>query len=193
MPCPTASRPFRSSTAGQSALTRKDYASDPEVRLVPGCSGYIILNTVQSFPARLGAEEGEHRLRLGIGCSSRFPYYLDTFGMHSRSMARTGDRDRARHGPPDLSVWVVTGDGDALSIGGNHLIHALRRNVNLTILLFNNRIYGLTKGSTPHVRDREDHEVHPGRLRRHPVQSGEPCAGRGDLRRPAASTMTADT
>ena len=122
----------------------------------------------------------------GIGCSSRFPYYMNTYGMHSihgRAPAIATGLSTSR---PDLSVWVVTGDGDALSIGGNHLIHALRRNVNLKILLFNNRIYGLTKGSVlPHVRGRQDHQVDAVRLGRQPVQPGVARARRGGhLRRP---------
>ncbi len=130
----------------RAAPTRKDFASDQEVRWCPGCGDYIILNTVQAFLPELGLRKENIVFISGIGCSSRFPYYLDTFGMHSihgRAPAIATGLATAR---PDLSVWVVTGDGDALSIGGNHLIHALRRNVNLTILLFNNRIYGLTKG-----------------------------------------------
>src|SRR4051794_25355864 len=126
--------------------TRKDYTSDQEVRWCPGCGDYIILAAVQAFLPSLGLRRENIVFVSGIGCSSRFPYYLDTYGMHSihgRAPAIATGLATAR---PDLSVWVVTGDGDALSIGGNHLIHAMRRNVNLTILLFNNRIYGLTKG-----------------------------------------------
>ncbi len=125
---------------------RKQYASDQEVRWCPGCGDYAVLAAVQSFLPDLGLERENIVFVSGIGCSSRFPYYLDTYGMHSihgRAPAIATGLAVAR---PDLSTWVVTGDGDALSIGGNHLIHALRRNVNLTILLFNNRIYGLTKG-----------------------------------------------
>ena len=125
---------------------RKDYTSDQEVRWCPGCGDYIILNAVQGFLPSLGLKRENIVFVSGIGCSSRFPYYLDTYGMHSihgRAPAIATGLATAR---PDLSVWVVTGDGDALSIGGNHLIHAMRRNVNMTILLFNNRIYGLTKG-----------------------------------------------
>ena len=132
--------------AGDAKHTKKDFASDQEVRWCPGCGDYIILNTVQSFLPELGLRKENLVFVSGIGCSSRFPYYLDTYGMHSihgRAPAIATGLATAR---PDLSVWVVTGDGDALSIGGNHLIHALRRNVNMTILLFNNRIYGLTKG-----------------------------------------------
>jgi 2-oxoglutarate/2-oxoacid ferredoxin oxidoreductase subunit beta len=126
--------------------TRKDFTSDQEVRWCPGCGDYIILNAVQGFLPTLGLRRENIVFVSGIGCSSRFPYYLDTYGMHSihgRAPAIATGLATAR---ADLSVWVVTGDGDALSIGGNHLIHAMRRNVNLKILLFNNRIYGLTKG-----------------------------------------------
>ena len=116
------------------------------MRWCPGCGDYAVLKAVQSFLPDLGLRRENIVFVSGIGCSSRFPYYLDTFGMHSihgRAPAIATGIATARE---DLSVWVVTGDGDALSIGGNHLIHALRRNVNMTILLFNNRIYGLTKG-----------------------------------------------
>ncbi|CCH79522.1 Putative Ferrodoxin oxidoreductase beta subunit (Putative pyruvate synthase (porB)) [Nostocoides japonicum T1-X7] len=128
------------------AQTKRDFTSDQEVRWCPGCGDYIILAAVQSFLPELGLRKENIVFVSGIGCSSRFPYYLDTYGMHSihgRAPAIATGLAASRE---DLSVWVVTGDGDALSIGGNHLIHALRRNVNLTILLFNNRIYGLTKG-----------------------------------------------
>jgi 2-oxoglutarate/2-oxoacid ferredoxin oxidoreductase subunit beta len=127
-------------------LKAKDFKSDQEVRWCPGCGDYAILAAVQSFLPELGLEREKIAFVSGIGCSSRFPYYLNTYGMHSihgRAPAIATGLATARR---DLSVWVVTGDGDALSIGGNHLIHALRRNVNLKILLFNNRIYGLTKG-----------------------------------------------
>ena len=124
----------------------KDFTSDQEVRWCPGCGDYVILNTIRNFLPELGLKRENIAFVSGIGCSSRFPYYLETYGFHSihgRAPTIATGLALAR---PDLSVWVVTGDGDALSIGGNHLIHALRRNVNLTILLFNNRIYGLTKG-----------------------------------------------
>ena len=126
--------------------TKKDYTSDQEVRWCPGCGDYAVLAAVQGFLPTLGLKRENIVFISGIGCNSRFPYYLDTFGMHSihgRAPAIATGLATARE---DLSVWVVTGDGDALSIGGNHLIHALRRNINLKILLFNNRIYGLTKG-----------------------------------------------
>ena len=127
-------------------LTTKDFKSDQEVRWCPGCGDYAILAAVQSFMPELNIPRERIVFVSGIGCSSRFPYYMNTYGMHSihgRAPAIATGLCVTR---PDLSVWVVTGDGDALSIGGNHLIHALRRNVNLKILLFNNRIYGLTKG-----------------------------------------------
>jgi 2-oxoglutarate ferredoxin oxidoreductase subunit beta len=124
----------------------KDFTSDQEVRWCPGCGDYVILNTIRNFLPELGLRRENIAFISGIGCSSRFPYYLETYGFHSihgRAPTIATGLALAR---PDLSVWVVTGDGDALSIGGNHLIHALRRNMNITILLFNNRIYGLTKG-----------------------------------------------
>ncbi|BDD74108.1 2-oxoacid:ferredoxin oxidoreductase subunit beta [Streptomyces violaceoruber] len=124
----------------------KDFKSDQEVRWCPGCGDYAILAAVQGFMPQLGLARENIVFVSGIGCSSRFPYYMNTYGMHSihgRAPAIATGLATSRR---DLSVWVVTGDGDALSIGGNHLIHALRRNVNLKILLFNNRIYGLTKG-----------------------------------------------
>jgi 2-oxoglutarate ferredoxin oxidoreductase subunit beta len=124
----------------------KDFKSDQEVRWCPGCGDYAILSTVQSFLPDLGLKRENIVFVSGIGCSSRFPYYLDTFGLHSIHGRAPAIATGLATSRPDLSVWVITGDGDALSIGGNHLIHALRRNVNLKILLFNNRIYGLTKG-----------------------------------------------
>jgi 2-oxoglutarate ferredoxin oxidoreductase subunit beta len=135
-----------SENGGLIQLTRKDFVPDNEVRWCPGCGDYAILAAVQGFMPELGIARENIVFVSGIGCSSRFPYYMNTYGMHSihgRAPAIATGLSTAR---PDLSVWVVSGDGDALSIGGNHLIHALRRNVNLKILLFNNRIYGLTKG-----------------------------------------------
>jgi 2-oxoglutarate ferredoxin oxidoreductase subunit beta len=126
--------------------TRKDFTSDSEVRWCPGCGDYAILAAVQGFMPELGIRRENVVCISGIGCSSRFPYYLDTYGLHSIHGRAPAIATGLATSRPDLAVWVITGDGDALSIGGNHLIHALRRNVNLTILLFNNRIYGLTKG-----------------------------------------------
>ncbi|MFC4783077.1 2-oxoacid:ferredoxin oxidoreductase subunit beta [Nocardioides sp. MAHUQ-72] len=126
--------------------TGKEYTSDQEVRWCPGCGDYAVLKAVQGFLPDLGLRRENIVFVSGIGCSSRFPYYLDTYGMHSIHGRAPSIATGIATAREDLSVWVVTGDGDALSIGGNHLIHALRRNVNMTILLFNNRIYGLTKG-----------------------------------------------
>lgn len=126
--------------------SRKDWATDQEVRWCPGCGDFGILAAVQMLLPTLGVRRENTVFVSGIGCSSRFPYYMNTYGMHSihgRAPAIATGLATAR---PDLDVWVITGDGDALSIGGNHFIHALRRNINLTIILFNNQIYGLTKG-----------------------------------------------
>jgi 2-oxoglutarate ferredoxin oxidoreductase subunit beta len=125
---------------------RKEFTSDQEVRWCPGCGDYAVLAAVQGFLPELGLKRENIVFVSGIGCSSRFPYYLDTYGMHSIHGRAPAIATGLATSRKDLSVWVVTGDGDALSIGGNHLIHSLRRNVNLKILLFNNRIYGLTKG-----------------------------------------------
>ncbi len=127
-------------------LSRKDFVSDQEVRWCPGCGDYAILAQVQKIMPELGVPREKFVFISGIGCSSRFPYYMNTYGFHTihgRAAAVASGLKLAR---PDLDVWVVTGDGDGLSIGGNHMIHTLRRNVDLNILLFNNRIYGLTKG-----------------------------------------------
>jgi 2-oxoglutarate/2-oxoacid ferredoxin oxidoreductase subunit beta len=124
----------------------KDFKTDQEVRWCPGCGDYAILAAVQAFMPELGIRRENTVFISGIGCSSRFPYYMNTYGMHSIHGRAPAIATGLASSRSDLSVWVVTGDGDALSIGGNHLIHALRRNVNLKILLFNNRIYGLTKG-----------------------------------------------
>ena len=127
-------------------LTSKDFKSDQEVRWCPGCGDYAILNVIQGFMPELGLSRERIVFVSGIGCAARFPYYMQTYGMHSIHGRAPAIATGLAVTRPDLSVWVVTGDGDALSIGGNHLIHSLRRNVNLKILLFNNEIYGLTKG-----------------------------------------------
>ena len=127
-------------------LTAKDFKTDQEVRWCPGCGDYAILAAMQSFMPELGIERERLVFISGIGCAARFPYYMQTYGMHSIHGRAPAIATGLATSRPDLSVWVVTGDGDALSIGGNHLIHALRRNVNVKILLFNNQIYGLTKG-----------------------------------------------
>jgi 2-oxoglutarate ferredoxin oxidoreductase subunit beta len=133
-------------TGTVATLTKKDFTSDQEVRWCPGCGDYAILSAVQGFFPELGIPPDDVVFVTGIGCAGRFSYYMDTYGMHGihgRAPALATGIATAR---PDLSVWIVTGDGDALSIGGNHLIHTLRRNVNVKVLLFNNQIYGLTKG-----------------------------------------------
>jgi 2-oxoglutarate/2-oxoacid ferredoxin oxidoreductase subunit beta len=134
------------STVELPQLTRKDFSSDREVRWCPGCGDYAILATIQGLLAEVGARPERTVFVSGIGCSSRFPYYMNTYGMHTIHGRAPTIATGLAISRPDLDVWVVTGDGDGLSIGGNHLLHALRRNVNLNILLFNNEIYGLTKG-----------------------------------------------
>jgi 2-oxoglutarate/2-oxoacid ferredoxin oxidoreductase subunit beta len=128
------------------ALTRKDFVTDQEVRWCPGCGDYAILAQVQKIMPEFGIPRENIVFISGIGCSSRFPYYMNTYGFHTIHGRAPAIATGLKVSRPDLDVWVVTGDGDGLSIGGNHLIHVLRRNVDLKILLFNNRIYGLTKG-----------------------------------------------
>ena len=127
-------------------LTAKDFASDQEVRWCPGCGDYAILKAMHKTLADIGAQPHNTVFVSGIGCSSRFPYYMATYGFHTIHGRAPAVATGVKLARPELDVWVVTGDGDALSIGGNHLFHALRRNVDLNILLFNNEIYGLTKG-----------------------------------------------
>lgn len=127
-------------------LTPKDFASDQEVRWCPGCGDYSILKQAQKVMPDLGMPREKIVFVSGIGCSSRFPYYMDTFGFHTIHGRAPAIATGLKASRPDLMVWVITGDGDALSIGGNHLLHALRRNIDVKIVLFNNRIYGLTKG-----------------------------------------------
>ena len=127
-------------------LTRKDFVSDQEVRWCPGCGDYAILAQVQKVMPELGLKRENIVFVSGIGCSSRFPYYMNTYGFHSIHGRAPAVATGIKAANPELSVWVITGDGDALSIGGNHLIHAIRRNLDINIILFNNRIYGLTKG-----------------------------------------------
>ncbi len=127
-------------------LKAKDLKSDQEVRWCPGCGDYAILNSVQKTLAGMGIPKENMVMVSGIGCSSRFPYYMDTYGFHGIHGRANAIATGVKSANPDLSVWIITGDGDGLSIGGNHMIHSLRRNVDLKIILFNNRIYGLTKG-----------------------------------------------
>jgi len=130
----------------QIQLTAKDYGSDQDVRWCPGCGDYSILAQVKKVMANIGAKRENTVFVSGIGCSSRFPYYMETYGFHSIHGRAPAVATGVKIANPELDVWVVTGDGDGLSIGGNHFLHAIRRNVDLKILLFNNRIYGLTKG-----------------------------------------------
>jgi 2-oxoglutarate/2-oxoacid ferredoxin oxidoreductase subunit beta len=128
------------------ALSRKDFVTPNDVRWCPGCGDYAILNSLQRTLPELGVPRENFVIISGIGCSSRFPYYMQTYGFHTIHGRAPTVATGVKVANPDLSVWVVTGDGDGLSIGGNHLMHLLRRNLNVTVLLFNNRIYGLTKG-----------------------------------------------
>jgi 2-oxoglutarate ferredoxin oxidoreductase subunit beta len=127
-------------------FSKKDFVSDQDVRWCPGCGDYAILSQVQKVFPQLGVPKEKFLVVSGIGCSSRFPYYMNTFGFHSIHGRAPALATGAKIANPDLSVWVVTGDGDSMSIGGNHFIHVLRRNFDLNILLFNNQVYGLTKG-----------------------------------------------
>jgi 2-oxoglutarate ferredoxin oxidoreductase subunit beta len=130
----------------QATLTAKDFQTDQEVRWCPGCGDYSILAQVQKVMPSLGIPRENIVIISGIGCSSRFPYYMNTYGMHSIHGRATAIASGLKASRPELSVWVVTGDGDSLSIGGNHTIHLLRRNFDINVLMFNNQIYGLTKG-----------------------------------------------
>jgi len=133
-------------TIAPPVLTAKDFSTDQEVRWCPGCGDYSILAQVQKVMPTLGIPRENIVIVSGIGCSSRFPYYMNTYGMHSIHGRATAIASGLKAARPDLSVWIVTGDGDSLSIGGNHTIHLLRRNFDVNVLLFNNQIYGLTKG-----------------------------------------------
>jgi 2-oxoglutarate ferredoxin oxidoreductase subunit beta len=133
-------------TAELPIYTKKDFQTDQEVRWCPGCGDYAILNAVQSVFPELGIPREQFVVVSGIGCSSRFPYYMNTYGFHSIHGRAPAVATGIKIARPDLEVWVATGDGDSLAIGGNHTIHMLRRNVGIKVLMFNNRIYGLTKG-----------------------------------------------
>src|SRR5437870_2044838 len=133
-------------TATLPPLTKKDFQTDQEVRWCPGCGDYAILSAVQSVFPELGIRRENFVVVSGIGCSSRFPYYMNTYGFHSIHGRAPAIASGVKITRPDLQVWVITGDGDALSIGGNHLLHVIRRNLDVKVILFNNQIYGLTKG-----------------------------------------------
>ena len=127
-------------------LTKKDFTSDQDVRWCPGCGDYAILSQVQKIFPDLGIPREDFLIVSGIGCSSRFPYYMNTYGFHTIHGRAPAFATGIKLANPKLSVWEITGDGNALAIGGNHFIHAIRRNIDINILLFNNEIYGLTKG-----------------------------------------------
>jgi len=131
---------------GEITLTKKDFVTDQEVRWCPGCGDYAILNAVQQVFPELGIPRENFVIVSGIGCAARFPYYMNTYGFHTVHGRAPTVATGIKTARPDLSVWIATGDGDALSIGGNHIIHLMRRNVDVKVMLFNNRIYGLTKG-----------------------------------------------
>src|ERR1700716_3655214 len=142
-------------TTPPTGLTAKDFSTDQEVRWCPGCGDYSILAQVQKIMPSLGIPRENIVIISGIGCSSRFPYYMNTYGMHSIHGRATAVASGLKASRPELSVWIVTGDGDGLSIGGNHTIHLLRRNFDINILLFNNQIYGLTKGQYSPTSERK--------------------------------------
>ena len=161
-------------------LTFKDYASDQEVRWCPGCGDYSILKAVQRSLAEAGAKPDKTVFVSGIGCAARLPYYIESYGFHTIHGRAPSIATGVKLANPELDVWVITGDGDALSIGGNHLLHALRRNVNLNILLFNNEIYGLTKGQySPTSRIGTTSPSSPGGSVDRPVRPGPYAVGTG--------------
>ena len=133
-------------TVTANKYTYKDFGNDQEVRWCPGCDDYVILRSVQKALPEMGVKKEDVVFISGIGCSSRFPYYMGTYGMHGIHGRAPAIASGVKLANPDLSVWVITGDGDSMAIGGNHFIHVLRRNIDLNIILFNNEIYGLTKG-----------------------------------------------
>ncbi|MEE4287391.1 MAG: 2-oxoacid:ferredoxin oxidoreductase subunit beta [Mariniphaga sp.] len=136
------------------SYTIKDFKSENEVRWCPGCGDYAIMNAIQRTMSGLGIPKEKFAVISGIGCSSRFPYYMNTFGFHTIHGRAAAVASGVKIANPDLSVWVITGDGDAMAIGGNHFIHTIRRNIDMNIILFNNRIYGLTKGQYSPTSDR---------------------------------------
>jgi 2-oxoglutarate/2-oxoacid ferredoxin oxidoreductase subunit beta len=151
-------------------LSRKDFVTPNDVRWCPGCGDYAILNSLQRTLPELGIKRENFVIISGIGCSSRFPYYMQTYGFHTIHGRAPTVATGVKVANPDLSVWIVTGDGDGLSIGGNHLLHLLRRNLNVTVLLFNNRIYGLTKGQySPTSPEGTKTKTTPGGSIDHPI------------------------
>src|SRR3989339_1512327 len=158
--------------------TKKDFVSDQEVRWCPGCGDYSILSAVQTAMTQIGKKREDICFVSGIGCSSRFPYYMNTFGMHTIHGRAAAIASGLKIQNPNLSVWVATGDGDAMAIGGNHLIHALRRNVDINIIMFNNEIYGLTKGQySPTTNMGQITKTSPQGTIEHPFNCGELVLG----------------
>jgi len=161
-------------------LQPKDYASDQEVRWCPGCGDYAILKAVQKVLADIGARREDTVFVSGIGCSSRFPYYVSTYGFHTVHGRAPAVATGVKLANPELDVWVMTGDGDGLSIGGNHMLHVLRRNVDLQIILFNNEIYGLTKGQySPTSRQGTKSPTSPGGSLERPLSAAAFALGAG--------------
>jgi len=140
--------------AEELAYTIKDFKSENEVRWCPGCGDHAILNAIQKAMVNLGVEHKDYAVISGIGCSSRFPYYMSTYGFHTIHGRAAAVASGVKCANPDLCVWEITGDGDALAIGGNHFIHLIRRNIDINVILFNNKIYGLTKGQYSPTSDR---------------------------------------
>ena len=181
------------STTELPVYKKKDFQTDQDVRWCPGCGDYAILSAVQSVFPELGIPKENFVVVSGIGCSSRFPYYMNTYGFHTIHGRAPAVATGIKIANPELEVWVATGDGDALSIGGNHMIHMLRRNVDIKVLLFNNRIYGLTKGQySPDLRGRQADQVDALRVARPAVQPALAGArGRGHLRGPLGRHLPA--
>ncbi|MBN2237264.1 MAG: 2-oxoacid:ferredoxin oxidoreductase subunit beta [Bacteroidales bacterium] len=164
--------------AAEVKLTFKDFKSDQEVRWCAGCGDHAILNSVQKAMAEMGVPKEKFAVIAGIGCSSRFPYYMNTYGFHTIHGRGAAIASGAKTANPDLSVWVVNGDGDGLAIGGNHFIHLNRRNINLNLLLFNNEIYGLTKGQySPTTKEGTKTKTSPFGTIEHPFNPGELVLG----------------
>ena len=162
----------------QSILTAKDFKSDQEVRWCPGCGDHAIMNAIQRTLPELGIKKEDFAFISGIGCSSRFPYYMNTYGFHSIHGRASAIASGVKVANPDLCVWQITGDGDAMAIGGNHFIHAIRRNIDINIILFNNEIYGLTKGQySPTSKFGSVTKTSPYGTVEHPFHPGELVIG----------------
>jgi 2-oxoglutarate/2-oxoacid ferredoxin oxidoreductase subunit beta len=161
-------------------LKPKDFASDQEVKWCPGCGDYAVLNSVKKALSELGIKKEDAAFVSGIGCSSRFPYYMDTYGFHTIHGRAAAIATGTKIANPDLSVWIVSGDGDSLAIGGNHFIHVIRRNLNMNLILFNNEIYGLTKGQySPTTKRGEITKSSPHGTVESPFNPGELALGAG--------------